>query len=95
MEYVIYTEAIDDYGRGRTHKYKLLKNAKKKWSDMFGDSFERGSSYYTANDGVVIATINVVPHDALKLREAEKEITGRDPYADYLSIEEPPIGWTE
>jgi hypothetical protein len=50
---------------------------------MFGDSFERGSSYYTANDGVVIATINVVPHDVVKLREAEKEITGRDPYADF------------
>ena len=83
MEYVIYTEAIDDYGRGRTHKYKLLKNAKKKWSDMFGDDFERGSGYYTANDGVVIATISIVPHDPWKLIEAEKEITGRSPYADF------------
>tara|TARA_R100000935_G_C2731384_1_gene122107 strand:- start:47 stop:301 length:255 start_codon:yes stop_codon:yes gene_type:complete len=83
MEYVIYTESIDDYGKGRTHKYKVLKNAKKKWSDMFGNDFERGSGYYTANDGVVIATISIVPHDAVKLREAEKKITGCDPYADF------------
>ena len=82
MKYVIYNESIDDYGKGRTLQFDQLEKAQAWWSDMFGNNFERGSGYYTANDGVVIATISIVPHDAVKLREAEKKITGCDPYAD-------------
>ena len=27
MKYIIYKESIDDYGKGRTFKYKVLNNA--------------------------------------------------------------------
>ena len=45
MKYVIYKEAIDDYGEGDTIKFDKLKDAQSWWKEWFGNSFEYGSGY--------------------------------------------------
>ena len=82
MKYVIYKESIDDYGDGQTVKFDQLKEAQAWWKEWFGNDFEYGSGYITSHDGVATAVISVEPHDSMSRREAQKLITGRDPY-DY------------
>ena len=82
MKYVIYKESIDDYGNGRTVKFDQLEEAQAWWKEWFGNDFEYGSGYITSHDGVDTAVISVEPHDSMSRREAQKLITGRDPY-DY------------
>jgi hypothetical protein len=83
MNHIIYAQSIDDYGKGRTFKYKFLSNARKKWRELFGGDFERGGSYYTSYDGISIATISVEPYDKVNSLKAEELITGRKPFADW------------
>ena len=40
MKYVIYKEAIDDYGQGDTIKFDKLEDAQSWWKEWFGNSFE-------------------------------------------------------
>ena len=77
MKYVIYKESIDDYGRGRVYKFKLLSNARKKFKEIFGNDFEKGSGYYISYDGVVKASISVEPYDKVNSLKAEELITER------------------
>ena len=82
MKYAIYKESIDDYGNGQTVKFDQLKEAQAWWKEWFGNDFEYGSGYIISHDGVATAVISVEPHDSMSRREAQKLITGRDPY-DY------------
>ena len=82
MKYVIYREAIDDYGQGDTIKFDKLDDAQSRWKEWFGNSFEYGGGYIVSHDGVLTARISVEPHDAMSKQAAIRQITGRDPYAD-------------
>ena len=83
MKYVIYKEAIDDHGEGETHKFDKLEDAQSWWKEWFGNSFEYGGGYIVSHDGVITARISVEPHDAMSKQAVIRQITGRDPYADW------------
>lgn len=83
MKYIIYKESVDDYGKGKTFKYKVLNNARKKWKELFGGNFERGFGYYISFDGVVKANITVEPYNDANQLKAEELVTGRKPFADW------------
>ena len=82
MKYVIYREAIDDYGQGDTIKFDKLEDAQSWWKEWFGNSFEYGGGNIVSHVGVLTARISVEPHDAMSKQAAIRQITGRDPYAD-------------
>ena len=82
FQYVIDIEARDGYAK----KFKTgdLGKAKKFFKKTFGTIYERGTSYYINQFGDVMGSIYVEPYDRKLSLKAEKEITGRDPFADYI-----------
>ena len=75
MKYVIYKEAIDDYGEGDTIKFDKLEDAQSWWKEWFGNSFEYGSGYIVSHDGVLTARISVEPHGSMEKREVQTLVT--------------------
>ena len=82
MKYVIYKEAVDDYGQGDTIKFDKLEDAQSWWKELFGNSFEYGGGYMVSDDAVLTARISVEPHDAMSKQAVIRQITGRDPYKE-------------
>ena len=82
FQYVIDIETRDGYAE----KFKTgdLSKAKKFFKKTFGTIYDRGSSYYVNQFGDVMGSIYVEPYDRKLSLKAEKEITGRDPFADYI-----------